>query len=391
MWCVAPIPGLDNKTGPVPGLKSKTRPTWRGVERVLFFGPAGERGLSFVEVTIILSVLSVLTAVLSPSIADFVRDARDVQVREDTQTIGSALERMLRDTGETMVLVSGAPTGAGFGPSHAAANRVTMLTSDGNTPTAAVPRAGLTNWDSSDGVPAAAVVRSIESQLMQNTPAYRTLADMSVASNFDPSSGALSNSEYGWRGAYLSQPGGPDPWGWRYAVNTEFLGRISGSVAGAPNQVNFDDDVFVISPGANGIVDTAFAGASTTPAGDDVLYMVSGSVPRLWRVPPLCDGRVGRVGLVRRVGRLMVTAKSCVVGPDAREERQLGKIEGSLADVQFRAKTIPQSMWLGVGRRPSGYVGNGLGILCKLLIINMKSCWHHGCSKQNQSGNLHKS
>lgn len=236
---------------------------------------AREDGLSIVEATIVLLVLSTLAAVIAPSIGDYLNEARHTRAREEVEAIGSALNRMLKDIGETMVLLNGTPAGPGMGPSHAASNRVTMIVSEGDVPTPAVPRAGLTNWDSSNGSPPAAIVTTIAEQLITNNVKYRTLSDMNVTSNFDPSSGATFNSEYGWRGAYLSEPVGPDPWGRRYAVNTEFLGRISGG-----SQTNFDNDVFVISAGPNRIVDTAFAGEATAPAADDVLYLVSGSVSR---------------------------------------------------------------------------------------------------------------
>jgi type II secretory pathway pseudopilin PulG len=227
-----------------------------------------EGGVSLVEATVIIAVLATLTAIMAPTIGDYVNDAKQVRAAEDVKIIGSALQRMLRDTGETMVLANGASTASGFGPSHAASNRVTMIVSDGTAPTAAVARAGLTNWDSSNGSPAAAVVTTIAAQLTTNT------------ANFDPTSGATYNSSYAWRGAYLPQNPGPDPWGRRYAVNTEFLGRISSSTSGAPNQTDADNDAFVISAGPNGIVDTAFAAAATSVSGDDVLYVISGGAPQ---------------------------------------------------------------------------------------------------------------
>ena len=69
--------------------------------------------------------------------------------------------------------------------------------------------------------------------LVQNTPsnvaanAYRTAASMSVATEFDPDTGAVYNAEHAWRGSYLSGPIGPDPWGTRYSVNVEFLARAT--------------------------------------------------------------------------------------------------------------------------------------------------------------------
>ena len=87
---------------------------------------------------------------------------------------------------------------------------------------------------------------------------------MSVATEFDPDSGALFNAEHAWRGAYLPGPIGPDPWGTRYAVNVEFLARALG--AGPSGNVN---DVFVISAGPDRVVDTRFDVDGATPGGSD--------------------------------------------------------------------------------------------------------------------------
>ena len=58
-----------------------------------------ERGLSLVEVTIMLLVLMLLTGVLAPSIFDFVNDAKWVKVKEDCEAIGLSVARLTRDVG----------------------------------------------------------------------------------------------------------------------------------------------------------------------------------------------------------------------------------------------------------------------------------------------------
>ena len=57
------------------------------------------RGLSLVEVTIMLLVLMLLTGVLAPSIMDFVKDAQWVKVKEDCEAIGVSVARLTRDVG----------------------------------------------------------------------------------------------------------------------------------------------------------------------------------------------------------------------------------------------------------------------------------------------------
>ena len=63
-----------------------------------------------------------------------------------------------------------------------------------------------------------------------------------------------------WRGAYLTSPVDPDPWGNRYAVNVEFL-------------TGGTQDVVVMSAGPDEQVDSPYAGDGLT-AGDDDLFVL---------------------------------------------------------------------------------------------------------------------
>jgi type II secretory pathway pseudopilin PulG len=235
----------------------------------------GEAGVSLIEASIVLSVFALLTAILAPSIGGYVSDAQHAAAKKDLEVIGSAVTRMLTDVGEVWILRDGNGGAATAPPSHAAGNRVDLLVGSGAVPTVTVARSTAgADWD--DAVDNAAVQR-LEYFLVQNTPsnvaanAYRTASSMSVATEFDPDSGASFNSEYAWRGSYLPRPVGPDPWGTRYAVNVEFLARALG--AGPSGNVN---DVFVISAGPDRVVDTRFDLDGATPGNSDLIYVVSG-------------------------------------------------------------------------------------------------------------------
>ncbi|MEI6667756.1 MAG: hypothetical protein WCP29_06335, partial [Acidobacteriota bacterium] len=188
---------------------------------------SNERGLSLVEVTIMLLVLMLLTGVLAPSIADFVNDARWVKVKEDCEAIGLSVARLTRDVGPCLKL-----TGAG---ACTVGNRVELLQSNGPAVTVAdlgptaIPASntnlstGLLNWDSTTNVD------SMEHQFVTNDPGYPVQTTSSVGPLFG----------LGWRGAYLSPPIGPDPWGRQYLVNTAFLGAAVGSGSGGGQQSVF--------------------------------------------------------------------------------------------------------------------------------------------------------
>src|SRR5512140_527764 len=82
-----------------------------------------ERGLSLVEVTIMLLVLMLLTGVLAPSIMDFVNDAKWVKVKEDCEAIGLTVARVTRDVGPCLKFYGDQPCTKG--------NRVDLLHGDG--------------------------------------------------------------------------------------------------------------------------------------------------------------------------------------------------------------------------------------------------------------------
>jgi type II secretory pathway pseudopilin PulG len=191
-----------------------------------------QHGLSLTEVTIMLSVLSVMTAVLSPSIGDYVEDARHVKASDDVQVIASTFSRFAFDVSRDEGLEGG----------WASAD---LLVGPGDTPVAG--DGGDAAW--TDVVDGRRVSR-LEDHLMVNTPGYP---------------GRGSGPRYaaaGWRGAYLSGLT-PDPWGHRYAINVKAMG--SGQA-----------DTLVLSPGPNGRVETDFDADGNRPGGDDIIAVISG-------------------------------------------------------------------------------------------------------------------
>src|SRR5687767_7967328 len=58
-----------------------------------------QAGMSLVEATIILLVLATLTAVIAPSMGDYLEDARQHKVKEDIEALGIGIVRLVRDTG----------------------------------------------------------------------------------------------------------------------------------------------------------------------------------------------------------------------------------------------------------------------------------------------------
>ena len=235
--------------------------------------------MSLIEATIILMILFLLTAVLSPAVSDYVNDARQTKGKEDVEAIGTAILRLLRDTGLPFPVLA-----AGATPARTAANRVDLFVSDGNAPSkvagtgvaSAVAGYVITanrEWDDADG--AGDNVANMNAHLAYNTVDPNGLTTGYSLVVFPAAGGPRVG--LGWRGAYLTGPIGPDPWGNRYAANTVFLNPSSdATVTGS----NFD--AFVLSAGADGNVSTDMEGngaasGGTTTMGDDLIYVMAGS------------------------------------------------------------------------------------------------------------------
>ena len=175
-----------------------------------------------------LVAMTILSGLSAPAITDYIEDAKLVRARHDVATIGVSLVRLFNDVGFERARPRGWMTysllvGAGAAP--AAMNDRTAAW--------AVPTGGDR-------------VGLLDDQLLTNGADYMPF---------------LSVERPGWRGAYLQQGVGPDPWAHRYAVNVGAMRR--------------DADIFVVSAGADGLVTVSYDADGLGPAGDDLVALVS--------------------------------------------------------------------------------------------------------------------
>ena len=225
----------------------------------------------------ILMVIATLTAVITPSMRDYLDDARQIKAKEDVEAIGTAVKRLLRDTG------TGCLTDAP--PACTLAARVDLLVSSGLDPTATgaayTPPSASTvegnansNWIGGTDAVASGRQDDMYDQLMTNAAGY-------TAASF--ATGSAPRGGIGWRGAYLSGAIGPDPWSRKYQANTMFLLQATDAGAGTTNGLvsgGWINDTLVISACPDGIIQSLFgsdATSGTMPTGDDVVYVVAGS------------------------------------------------------------------------------------------------------------------
>jgi type II secretory pathway pseudopilin PulG len=194
-------------------------------------------GFSIVEATIVLAVVAVLAGAVAPSVSRTLAQGRLARARNDVQAIRTAVHNVLT---EHTLFVPFTSTGAVDG------DAIELLVSDGDIPFTAI---GATNWDNPVACCAGAVdVAFLEAHLVTNT-------GLGAAGSYSVAAG-------GWRGAYINAPVDPDPWGNRYAVNTEYL------------KTTTTNDVFVLSAGPDEEIDTPFAFNGARPGDDDIIAIV---------------------------------------------------------------------------------------------------------------------
>jgi type II secretory pathway pseudopilin PulG len=229
-----------------------------------------EAGMSLVEATIVLMVLAILTSILAPSIADYVNDARQTKVKEDVESLGMGIMRMLRDTALPFPVRT-----AGATPSRASANRVDLLVSEGGIPSATVATG---TAEAVAGYIVSADVRwddAIGDEVELATDHLVTNANLYTSVTYPAAGGPRTG--LGWRGAYINTSTGPDPWGTRYGCTTVWLSQGSDVTAAANKGTN--NDAFCLSAGADSAVDTDMdsSNGAVSIQGDDIAFVFQGN------------------------------------------------------------------------------------------------------------------
>jgi prepilin-type N-terminal cleavage/methylation domain-containing protein len=206
---------------------------------------SSQRGITLIEITIVMTVMAILTAAAAPIASRTVDRARATRALDDAKAIRTALLAFLSELpGYQGPKVDGTSNGS---------TAIQLLVSDGDI--ASDPLDG--RWDDPVGNSGGGslICDFIENHLVQNEP-------FDDPTKLYPITTPAGNV---WRGAYLSSPVDPDPWGNRYMVNVQWL---QGTATERKN------DVVVLSAGPNESVDTLFEVDGITPGDDDTMVVV---------------------------------------------------------------------------------------------------------------------
>ena len=202
----------------------------------------GVMGFTLIELTVVLAVIVTLALVLTPSIANFINDARVARARNDCQTLANGVFQFYRDTGHFPLWKIALKGGPGL-PS----NKLQVLVSRGNMPFEDVPSL----WSTG---PTGGLVE----QLVNNAPGYAL---------------KTPTSQFGWNGPYFSTEIVADPWGNRYMVNIGLIDTSAGATTLSGQQKLA---VWVLSAGPNGTLETPFSQPTTNAVagGDDLAVRI---------------------------------------------------------------------------------------------------------------------
>jgi prepilin-type N-terminal cleavage/methylation domain-containing protein len=168
------------------------------------------KGFTLIELAVVLAIIAVLAAILTPLVTGYLDQARIARAQADVRTIADALKLHQRDTTKFPIYLSnGVIIGTGK----------TVIGGPGNEPTESV------TWGS-----------------LAATTLSTTTLEAYINGNFTSVSTSNAFPKSGFRGPYIANIEA-DPWGNKYLVNANHL---HGN----------DYHSFVISAGPDGDLDT---------------------------------------------------------------------------------------------------------------------------------------
>jgi len=204
------------------------------------------RGISMMEVIVVLAVVGVLAATLTPMVLNYFEDSKIQRAISDVKTLGGVIVNLTRDVAHFPLYTDGIRT--------TGTPTIELLQGPGNDPQ--------DHTDATKRWLTPALKFPLENHLIKNCPAGATVD----ATGNDCGTKYPSTGRFHWKGPYLEKIT-EDPWGNRYLVN------IKNADPADPSPKT----VYVISCGPNGKCETdpnAAYDAGTTAVGDDIAIKI---------------------------------------------------------------------------------------------------------------------
>jgi prepilin-type N-terminal cleavage/methylation domain-containing protein len=199
-------------------------------------------GFTLIEMVVVLAVVAILAAILTPTIAKNINDAKIARANNEVQVIAAAIGSFYKDLGRW-------PTsnGADF------TDTIQLLYSTGDTP--AIQGAGVDEeeyWLADGTGWAANLTDTFDNQLIANTPGGGAPY---------PNDTTVPRPELRWRGPYITEVRA-DPWGSHYSCNIWYTFNTTTNYVG----------LWSAGPDRTSNTDAIQASSAVTIGGDDVLF-----------------------------------------------------------------------------------------------------------------------
>ena len=206
------------------------------------------RGFTLIEMVVVLAVIAILAAILTPIVTSYVERARVDAAMNDVKKIAAAIIQFNTDT-RVWPIYSTQPF---VGTNDASYDVESMFGND-----AMVPMSGSgSDWPATAGVVGGTNVGDLNAVLNQNRMQL------------------LLTGARAWKGAYMELH--EDPWGSKYYLTSKFLKPGSTSTHWNSLPSASPSAVYVISAGPNQTVDTYYDQATSafTVGGDDIVARI---------------------------------------------------------------------------------------------------------------------
>lgn len=214
---------------------------------------ANRDGFTLMEIVIAVAIVAVFAAAISPMVFKHLEDAKLTRAQNETESLATAVLSYYKDTGTWPYTSANGPTGNGV---TRAVSSPTVATGNG-----AGAGAGAGNWGTFG------TAKMLGDYLYYNNPDDDSSA---TGAGADQAGEDWAKTGHGsWRGPYVSAYSFNDPWGHAYVTNVRYCpgGTYGGTVR---------HKVFVLSPGPDGVWQTAYSDAVTEDvAGDDIGTVVT--------------------------------------------------------------------------------------------------------------------
>ncbi len=211
----------------------------------------GKKGFTLIEVIVVIAVVAILAAILTPTIAKQIQDSRISRARNEVLVIGAAIADLHKDTGWWPYTNANGPSG-----------RVRRILGDPTTvPTGVASGAGTyaVRWGNYNPS------KPMYDYLYYNNP------DDDTGSSGEGQAGEdyPVTGDFKWNGPYIDHQLLNDPWGRSYVVNAQYF---PGNTYGGTERHH----VYVLSAGPDHLWSTPFDNGTPEEEimGDDIGFRI---------------------------------------------------------------------------------------------------------------------